>query len=352
MVKWHPRNKQHYESNGYIFTKYGDSFEVKTNDLSKGNSKINIEVLCDYCKKATVSKPYNDYIRNKEKDIIKKDCCEKCRPLKVKESNLLVYGVESTNQLDDVIKKREETCLIKYGGKNCMSDKTIRQKVEKTNMMRYGTKAPAQNFDIKSKIINTNLKKYGHISPTLNSNIREKQINTMIEKYNVPYPMLNEESKIKSRKTFYQNGSCPTPRQQLYIYNLIGGELNYPIKNSSLDIAFLEENIYLEIDLGGHELQVKLGNMTEKEFQDYERRRWYALYRQGWKEIRIISKKDKIPSDNKIKEIITFAKNYLNSGHNFIKFYLDEGLVKTSQFENNFDFGELRYIYKKDVNSA
>jgi len=46
MVKWNSKTREHYESKGYIFTKSGDEFEVKTEDLSKG-SRIPINVKCD-----------------------------------------------------------------------------------------------------------------------------------------------------------------------------------------------------------------------------------------------------------------------------------------------------------------
>ena len=34
-VKWHPSNKKHYETLGYIFTKMGDEFEVDVEDFGK-----------------------------------------------------------------------------------------------------------------------------------------------------------------------------------------------------------------------------------------------------------------------------------------------------------------------------
>ena len=59
-VKWHPRNKDYYEALGYIYTKMGDEFEVKVEDLTKG-SKVNIKYICDFCKevKTTSYQHYN-----------------------------------------------------------------------------------------------------------------------------------------------------------------------------------------------------------------------------------------------------------------------------------------------------
>ena len=58
-----------------------------------------------------------------------------------------------------------------------------------------------------------------------------------------------------------------TSKQQLYIHSLLGGELNYCTGKCFLDIAFLDEKIYLEYDGGGHDLSVKLGNMSKEEFE-------------------------------------------------------------------------------------
>lgn len=50
MMKWNGRTKQYYESKGYLFTKIGDEFEIKVEDLTNGSS-IKVEVQCDDCNK-------------------------------------------------------------------------------------------------------------------------------------------------------------------------------------------------------------------------------------------------------------------------------------------------------------
>ena len=39
-VKWNKKSKEHYVSLGYEFTKTGDVFEVKVEDLTKGSNTI------------------------------------------------------------------------------------------------------------------------------------------------------------------------------------------------------------------------------------------------------------------------------------------------------------------------
>jgi hypothetical protein len=46
IIKWTKRMKKYYINKGYIFTKYGDEFEIKVEDLSEG-SRVLIEIKCD-----------------------------------------------------------------------------------------------------------------------------------------------------------------------------------------------------------------------------------------------------------------------------------------------------------------
>ena len=60
-VKWNPKTKKHYEDLGYKYTKIGDEFEIKVEDLTKG-SRIRVYCICDGCgKKSDIS--YQNYNR-------------------------------------------------------------------------------------------------------------------------------------------------------------------------------------------------------------------------------------------------------------------------------------------------
>jgi hypothetical protein len=64
ILKWHPRNKDRYENLGYIYTKIGQEFEVKIEDLSKGSPvKIQAKCDCENCKEPNIIKniSYNNY---------------------------------------------------------------------------------------------------------------------------------------------------------------------------------------------------------------------------------------------------------------------------------------------------
>jgi hypothetical protein len=73
-VKWNTRTKTYYETKGYIYTKLGDEFDVKVEDLTEGSmSKVTIE--CDDCGKQII-KTYCEYNRYVHKD--NKCYCQKC----------------------------------------------------------------------------------------------------------------------------------------------------------------------------------------------------------------------------------------------------------------------------------
>lgn len=190
----------------------------------------------------------------------------------------------------------------------------------------------------------TNKIKYGEESIMYVNEFKEKIKNTCLQRYGVENPMQNELFKQKclnnSAITKQRNNTVNTSITQIYVCNNMGGILNYPIKALHLDIAFPDKKIYVEIDGSGHNLNVKKGEITQEEFDKKEMKRWYALYNRGWKEIRIITTKDKIPT----KEIINFIKSYgfeqLNN-HSWIHFNIDKGTIETSNSVINYDYGEL-----------
>jgi len=172
-----------------------------------------------------------------------------------------------------------------------------------------------------------------------------------IQKWGFDNPMKNKEVSAKVRDTLFKNNNAPRSNQQIYIHQLIGGEINYPYYNASLDIAFPEEKLYIEYDGGGHCLTIKLGQITQNEFDKKQRNRWYSLYRSGWKSVNIISRNDNLPSDQIILEMLSYARTYLIN-HHYIKFDIDNNKIINSQGEFDFDYGELRKIKLTDLKEA
>lgn len=57
IIKWANKTRNWYEDKGYIFTKYGDEFEVNVEDLTKG-SHVPVTIQCDYCLEENVENIY------------------------------------------------------------------------------------------------------------------------------------------------------------------------------------------------------------------------------------------------------------------------------------------------------
>ena len=76
---WGCRNRKKYEEKGYKFTKYGDLFTVKIEDIDGSSPRCYVDVSCDYCGKV-YQMQYANYVRSKKTGIIS---CEDCKALKI-----------------------------------------------------------------------------------------------------------------------------------------------------------------------------------------------------------------------------------------------------------------------------
>lgn len=206
-------------------------------------------------------------------------------------------------QLDWVKEKSRNTCLKKYGVEYSMQSEIVKQKAIETYIKNYGVPNPYLCPEVRAKINQTNLKRYGTIYPMQNDSIKRKQRQTCFERYGFYSSSLNDNIAAKIRKTMYENGTCRTSQMQQRICDVIGGKLNYPEGKYSIDILY-RDNIAIEYDGSGHNLNVRLGNMTQEEHQEKEDRRDKYLLEKGYKIIRIINVNDKEMSDQEISEIV------------------------------------------------
>lgn len=134
-LKWNSRNKKHFVEKGYQFTKMRDEFIVNIEDLTP-MSKAEIEVVCDYCGEVNTTHFFKRQYRLKN-STVKKDCCTKCSPLKVKESCFALYGVSSTNKLEEKKQKIQQTFMKKYEG-HPQRLEWVKMKMKNTSLERYG----------------------------------------------------------------------------------------------------------------------------------------------------------------------------------------------------------------------
>jgi very-short-patch-repair endonuclease len=317
---------KYYRDKGYD-ANYNQPLIVKVEDLPN-SSFIRVDVLCDYCKKEIFSTTYHHY--NEGAKHIDKHACKNCWSKKQEEVVNMKYGVKSVSQLKEVRDKQVETILNVYGVKNISQSKEIKEKKEQTLLNRFGVKSPMQSKEIKKKAFDTNIKKYGY-----------------------PSPSQSPEIKSKMTQTLHKNGTAPTSKQQLYIFNLYKSvnsvvELNYPISIYLADICFTKEKLDIEYDGGFHDGQVKTGKITQEEFDRKELIRDKTIKSKGYKIIRIKSNLDRLPSDQVLLQMLSDAKQYfsLYPNHSWIEFNIDTSTFRNAENPKGspYDFGVLRTI--------
>jgi len=276
---------------------------------------------------------------------------------KQKQTCLDKYGVDNPFKLELFQNKAKDTMQLKYGVNNVSKSPEIKEKKRKTTLRRFGVDNPMKNKNIREKLEQTNLKRYGTKYYIMTEDSRDKLYKSNIIKYGFINPFSNKEAHanflIKARITMYENGTSPCSLAQKYLNELLKGELNYPISSLALDIAFPEEMIYCEWDGSGHNLAVQMGDLTQEKFDRKEINRHYYLKNKGWKRIRVISTKDYMPEDNIMINLINLVKEYFNKNHSWFEINIDEGKLKCSQYEEEYDFGELRstYMLKKEIDN-
>lgn len=369
---------------------------VKVEDLPPG-SHVKIQCECDYCGDP-VDIEYRKYYKIINSDV-PKIACKKCKYQKEVECNMVRHNVKCSFQRPDVKEKSRETNRIKRGVDYPTQSKDVRDKImsvvqerygvdyigqsdnikekkKQTCQSHYGCDYVSQSQEIQNKIKQNNLEKYGVEFTLQVKEFREKGIKTCLEKYGVKHPMQCKEIYNRANKTYrerykdndprysieahkkrlntvYYNQSITTSNQQRYIAKLYNMELNYPLVYWNVDMYDGDSDMYVEYDGSGHDLCVRLNSITEEDFTQREITRYYSLKEHGYNMVRIISKKDYLPSDEMLLDMLSYAKHYFSDypNHSWISFDIDEGLVKNAENKDGvlFDYGELRKISKKDL---
>lgn len=145
-------------------------------------------------------------------------------------------------------------------------------------------------------------------------------------------------------KSIAAAGKAKASTQQRLLHTILGGELNFAHKSSFQDIAFPDQKIYLEYDGSGHDLAVRKKTMTREAFDDRDKRRTYGLYRDGWRLMRVRSKRDKLPSESMIITMFEIAQMLFDDGHHYVVYDIDQQTIEYNQITYCFDFGEIKTI--------
>lgn len=389
-VKVHTKTVEYYKSFGYdipmrkattsVYRRtgkefvydLGNTFIVKVEDLPR-HSKEKVLVQCDMCKKKKMQVSYYNYIK-----VIEKSgnyVCKDCGHIKQKNTIEQRYNVQNISQLDAVKEKKIETLLLHYGVEYPSQSPEIRKKQINSLIEHYGVDSPLKNQELMNRAIATNLERYGVPYASQNDSIKEKKKSTMTERYGFPYssqsPELREKAICTWRKNLGVDSPCESPmvrekqaqslykhstqkcsKQQLYLFELYKineeCELNFPISRYNADIYLQQRNIVVEYDGGGHKLSVITGQCTENEYLQKEIVRNNVIKQNSYKQMRIISSKDKLPSDEILLQMLSQAKQYFSDypEHSWIEFNIDTSTVRNAEHKDGvfFNYGELRRV--------
>ena len=136
---------------------------------------------------------------------------------KAKKTNLERYGTEiaskskiisdkisQTRNTEECKNKIKQTNIIKYGVENVFQSEEIKEKIKKTNLEKYGVDHPQKSKEVKEKTLSTIQARYGVDNVMNDTGVKEKLFQTNIEKYGFKNPNQNIEIKNKSVKKFNQ----------------------------------------------------------------------------------------------------------------------------------------------------
>lgn len=266
------------------------------------------------------------------------------------------YGTLYPLQNKEYLEKYKQTSLEKYGYEFHIQSEEVREKSKQTYLERFGVENPLMSNEIQNKVKQTNLEKYGVESLLCLPSFHEHSREVEMERYGVYHHLQNPEILAKQKETFYKNGTCPTSKQQIYLHQLYGGELNYSFKMYNFDIFLSEDKLDIEYDGSGHFLSVERGNIKQEEFNRKEIIRNNILKNEGYKQMRIVSLNDKLPSNQILFQMLQEARQYFSDfpNHSWIEFDISTSTLCNAEHKDGipYDFGSLRTIKDSDLNTA
>lgn len=296
-MRWNARNKYYYMERGYEFTKMGDEFDVKVEDLPS-ESHVYVKVQCDFCGEIIDVKYQNYTHRGLKSDGY---ACTKCKYKKIHNVMQEVYGVDTPSQIDGFYEKSKATCQEKYGVDHYTSTQECKDKIALTCMERYGATNYTSSEVGKERMMNVFLEKFGTPHPFGNEEITKKLIETQTKKYG-GVGMSSPTTSKKIRESLFQNGTAPSSKPQILLNEKLkeiygNAELNYPCGVLSLDSMVIVDGYKIDVEYDCWYWH------KDRKRQDYKRD--CIVKQNGYKVLRIKSYK-KIPSDEQIKEAIDY----------------------------------------------
>lgn len=264
------RNSTYYKNLGYDVPFIGKSktikMFVKSSDVPSTSKIVLLDFICDKCGKPFKRKCCN-WHRSMEITGYTDTLCDECCKGNAKRSIMRIYGVSAGSQIPGATEKRKKT----------------------------------------------NLEKYGVEHPVMLKETIEKSKRTCMEKYGVDsYSKLPEFRKM-SKELFHNNGLVSSSKAQRHIAEVVGGDVNKLFHGYYLDVS-VDDWLDIEYDGSGHNMRVKMGKMSQEDFDKQERKRYAIIHNYGIKTITITGNcHDVLPPDDILKQDIDKAINFLKS---------------------------------------
>lgn len=164
---------------------------VNSNDLHNGSNAV-INVICDHCR-VKLTMMYKNYYKCIKKYDDELYYCQKCKYYRIKQTNMIIYGVDNVMQLDDIKNKMIETQKSLYGTVG-FRDK---EKTDNNIIHKYGSLKKYYDSIIINKKISC-IKKYGVDNVMKVEEIKQKGIQTCYDRYGEYNPMYVDEFAKKS----------------------------------------------------------------------------------------------------------------------------------------------------------
>lgn len=195
--------------------------------------------------------------------------------------------------------------------------KCNREKAKRTNKKLYGVEWAIQAQQFKEKQIKTCQERYGVDYVSQSKDFRNKVLGTVREEYGVDNVSQVPEFREKAMLSFQQNGTCPTSQQQIVVAKILekiygNCELNKPLDWYSLDCCVSINGIDIDIEYDGW--------YWHKNKQEEDRKRDNYVTKKGYKVLRIITDKNKIPTE---KEIVNYINTLLKSESPILRINID-----------------------------
>ena len=114
---------------------------------------------------------------------------------------------------DEIVAKREQTCLEKAGVTNMNKTKETRDKIKQTCLERFGTTSSLAAESVKEKIKQTLLEKTGYATAHESPGAIQKTKDTCKEKYGATSYFASEDGKEKIKQTFLKKYGAENPSQ-------------------------------------------------------------------------------------------------------------------------------------------